>query len=543
MIIDALQSLAVPLARLRSMDGNPRRGDVAAVMRSYARFGQRKAIVAKADGTVIAGNHQLEAARQLGWEEIAVVFVDDDDATARAYALADNRVGDLGSYDHQLLAELISSVPDLSGTGFDQAFTDAALGSLQDLPSLGFFGTDPLGGRSLQDPAFGSVDPVAPSPSLAERFVVPPFSVLDARSGMWQERKRRWLGLGIRSEEGRGENLPHGIDADLDASSRRGALTYVKGRTADDELDDVSRRILNSGRKALTLPSLSGRIPDYYDQKNAAERTAGRSLSNEEFEADYLVVGSETETLSTGGTSIFDPVLCELVYRWFCPHGGLVLDPFAGGSVRGIMAGLLGRAYVGVDLREEQIAANRLQGSSICPEASIRWQAGDSREIIPQLSLEQPADLIFSCPPYADLEVYSDDPADISNMPYPEFAGAYREIIAASVKRLAPDRFACIVIGDARDGRGNYYGLIGETVDAFRAAGCTFYNEAILVTPVGSLPIRAGRQFSTSRKFGKTHQNVLVFVKGDARRAADACGMIDVSMPEAMQAEVGVPEA
>lgn len=85
-------------------------------MRSYERFGQRKAIVATSDGTVIAGNHQLEAARQLGWDEIAVVFVDDDLDTARAYALADNRVGDLGSYDQALLADLIGAVPDLTGT-------------------------------------------------------------------------------------------------------------------------------------------------------------------------------------------------------------------------------------------------------------------------------------------------------------------------------------------------------------------------------------------------------------------------------------------
>jgi hypothetical protein len=56
------------------------------------------------------------------------------------------------------------------------------------------------------------------------------------------------------------------------------------------------------------------------------------------------------------GTSIFDPVLCELAYRWFCPPGGLVLDPFAGGSVRGIVAAKLGRQYVGYDLRPEKEA-------------------------------------------------------------------------------------------------------------------------------------------------------------------------------------------
>jgi len=129
MIIDALQSLAVPLSDLKPMPGNPRRGDVAAVKRSYERFGQRKPIVAKRDGTVIAGNHQLMAAQQLKWPEIAVVFVDDDDLTAKAFALADNRIGDLGSYDLESLSALLLEVAVdddlLFDVGYDAAYVEA----------------------------------------------------------------------------------------------------------------------------------------------------------------------------------------------------------------------------------------------------------------------------------------------------------------------------------------------------------------------------------------------------------------------------------
>ena len=66
MIAPDLQSLAQPIDTLHLLDGNPRRGNVDAVARSYERFGQRKPIVARRDGTVIAGNHQLLAARSLG---------------------------------------------------------------------------------------------------------------------------------------------------------------------------------------------------------------------------------------------------------------------------------------------------------------------------------------------------------------------------------------------------------------------------------------------------------------------------------------------
>jgi DNA modification methylase len=138
-IAESLRPLATPIGDLSPLPGNPRKGDVEAVKRSYERFGQRKPIVANRDGTVIAGNHQLKAAQALGWDEIAVVFVDDDDQTAKAFALADNRTADLGTYDDQALADLLAEVaidPELLlATGYDLdalADLDASL----DLPTV-----------------------------------------------------------------------------------------------------------------------------------------------------------------------------------------------------------------------------------------------------------------------------------------------------------------------------------------------------------------------------------------------------------------------
>lgn len=105
-----LQNLATPITELKPLPGNPRKGDIQAVANSYKRFGQRKPIVALPDGTVIAGNHQLAAAKQLGWTHIAVTRVDDDDATAKAFALADNRTADLGDYDNDAIADFIEAV-------------------------------------------------------------------------------------------------------------------------------------------------------------------------------------------------------------------------------------------------------------------------------------------------------------------------------------------------------------------------------------------------------------------------------------------------
>jgi DNA modification methylase len=126
-IADDLAHLLVPLDRLDTLPGNPRHGDVDAVVRSYSKFGQRKPIVARhrdgGRGEVTAGNTQLAAARQLGWDSIAVVWVDDDDVTAKAWALADNRTSDLGSYDEAALAAFLEEV---QAMGDDELFAATA---------------------------------------------------------------------------------------------------------------------------------------------------------------------------------------------------------------------------------------------------------------------------------------------------------------------------------------------------------------------------------------------------------------------------------
>lgn len=260
----------------------------------------------------------------------------------------------------------------------------------------------------------------------------------------------------------------------------------------------------------------------------AMSAATGLSYGVNEWVREKIADGDIAGGLSSeqSGTSIFDPVICELAYRWFSPPRGVVLDPFAGGSVRGIVASHLGREYHGVELRAEQVAANESQ-KNISREPAPHWYCGDSVSIA-DICQGVAADFLFSCPPYGDLERYSDDPRDLSAMEYPEFMAAYCAIIRAACKLLKPDRFACFVVGEFRDKKGNYHNFVGDTVEAFRAAGLQYYNEAILITAVGSLPIRVNKQFTSGRKLGKTHQNILVFVKGDGKKAAQACGGIEM---------------
>lgn len=290
------------------------------------------------------------------------------------------------------------------------------------------------------------VGKLQPAISLADRFGVPPFSVLDRRSGDWMDRKRRWISMGIESEVGRGTGL-----------------TYAGGGSSDP----VSLKL--------------------------------REISD--------------------GTSVFDPALCELVYRWFTPPGARVLDPFCGGSVRGVVASVLERWYVGVDVRQEQIDANRSQ-VHLCTDVTPTWILGDATRLGDTFGAGEQFDMIFSCPPYADLEVYSDDPNDISTWTYDDFLDGHARAIRDACNLLRTDRYAAWVIGDVRDPKGRYRGLHHAAVQAFLDAGLQVVNEFVLLDPLGAHPIRAGRPFVANRKATLVHQHLLVFVKGDIKRAA-----------------------
>ena len=278
---------------------------------------------------------------------------------------------------------------------------------------------------------------IIPDVLLRDKFIEPPFSVLDTKSGNWQGRKREWLRRGIKSEKGRQENI----------------LKY-----------------------------------------------------------------SNTVTMQEKDTSIFDPALCELMYKWFCNDGGKILDPFAGGSVRGIVAHYLKYYYVGIELRQEQVDANRENAAEILPvNNQPSWHVGDSDTILDDDFLYE-FDMVFSCPPYMDLEVYSDDENDLSNMTDDNFIEKYKSIIKKSCSKLKKDGYAVFVVGDVRDKKTGFYkDFISITKQAFYDAGMGLYNDAILLNPVASASMRAGKVFEAGGKLTKIHQNIMVFKRAGRR--------------------------
>lgn len=410
----------VPIDSLVSYDHNSKRhpeSQIRQIANSIEEFGNCDpvGVWTRDDGRleIVEGHGRLEALKKLGEQLVPIIRLDFlTDEQRQAYSHVHNQLTLSSGFDEDILRQEIERLSqfDWSSLGFDLD---------------GICGVDASGDA-----------PKAASVSLSDRFIFPPFSVLNARSGEWQQRKREWLDVGIASDLGRDAKLAYRIDMD-----------------------------------------------------------------------------------NHSGTSVFDPVLCELMYAWHTREGDEILDPFAGGSVRGVVSALMKRTYTGIDLRQEQIDEDISQSKMICNDIVPSYICGDSAQICEMMPDDYACDFVFTCPPYGDLEVYSDMDGDLSNMDADDFDSVYTEILRRVASFLKDDRFAAIVVGDYRDHSGCMRDLRGITIRAMESAGVHFYNEYILVTACGTLPMRAGKQFDTSRKNGKTHQNVLVFIKGDPKKA------------------------
>jgi hypothetical protein len=204
-----LQIDMMPTSRLVPYIRNARThsaDQIAQIAASIAEFGFTNPILIGEDDVIIAGHGRLMAAQTLGLPDVPVIVLDHlSESQRRALVLADNRIAENAGWDNAMLASELAALRDenfdLDMIGFDEAELDELLAGFE------FNGGEALGGEGFGGSAGATDAPPAASSSgsLAVRFGIPPFSILDARKGWWQDRKRAWLDLGIRSELGRGE--------------------------------------------------------------------------------------------------------------------------------------------------------------------------------------------------------------------------------------------------------------------------------------------------------------------------------------------------
>ena len=415
----------VAVDKLIPYEFNNKKHDLTQVNRianSIKEFGFTQPLVIDWDNVVIIWHGRLEAAKKLGLTEVPCVKMSDlSETQVKKLRILDNKLNE-SDWDIENLKLDLDDLEDFN-------FWDLEL-SVDDLfPDL--FDDE-------EENKYGDWKKWA----LVETFLAPPLSIRDSKMGYWQDRKRQWKNLWIKSEVWR----------DWD--------------------------ILGWWLQAL------------------ADRW-GKDMDN-------------------AWVSIFDPVICELVYRWFNVEWGKIYDPFAWWSVRGIVASKLWYEYHGIDIRQEQVDAN-IQNAIDLWVSWANWYCDDSQNADAYIK-DDTMDLVFSCPPYWDLEVYSELENDLSNMEYEDFKKAYNVIIKKARNKLKENRFAIFVVWDIRDKTGAYRNFVDYTKQCFVDNGLKFYNEIIYVEPIWTKMLRASKQFNNGRKVVKSHQNVLVFYKWDIKK-------------------------
>lgn len=214
------------------------------------------------------------------------------------------------------------------------------------------------------------------------------------------------------------------------------------------------------------------------------------------------------ESVYTGTNSVFPAPLVEWVLLRYGGDGGSrILDAFAGGPPRGLVSAIMGYDYTGFELRQDQISENQAVLRDL--KLTATYIQGDGR------FLEGAGggyDLAFTCPPYFDLEQYSSDPNDLSNMrSYAEF-NASMALCAQSYRPLMkPGAFVCIVVGPFRDKKtGELIDFPADTVQNFREAGFIYWQQIVLSKNFGSAAKRSTNAWR-GLKLVPIHEFLLVF--------------------------------
>lgn len=235
---------------------------------SIKEFGFTNPILIDGANGVIAGHGRIMAARVLGMDALPCVELAGlTEVQKRAYILADNKLALNAGWDAEMLSYELDELRD---AGFDISLLGFEAAELNDLIGTPNAGPEPTG-------------------DLSARFMIPPFSVFNAREGWWQARKRAWLALGIQSEIGRGDNALDMSASIMNASpggSPRPAADYSKRQRGDGAGRAIEKGAVVAGN-GWGNGGPARRDAAFYTKKRAWEKANDRKITTTEFREQY----------------------------------------------------------------------------------------------------------------------------------------------------------------------------------------------------------------------------------------------------------------
>lgn len=276
-----------------------------------------------------------------------------------------------------------------------------------------------------------------------------------------------------------------------------------------------NNRIEEAGKK-FNIPN-----PKFASREGCWQGSSGMAnivLSNQEVK-DNEIVTNKSKTLN-GNASVLDPVVCEVILKFFMPSDGRkVYNPFGGGVQMGFVSGYYGYDYLASEIRQNQCDAN----NKLCSDfKNVKWFKSDTSKYIP----EEKFDLVFSCPPYYKVEKYIDydgksPEGEINSLDtYEQFRDTLFKGYENAIKVLNDDCFFVVMVGDSRGPDGGYYGVEAEHELFFKNHGLKIYNKITYLESEFTRRATAKKTLN-SRKFPKTEQKILVFYKGNPDHIKD----------------------
>jgi ParB-like nuclease domain len=380
LIPDSLADLTVPIDSVEFYERNPRRGDVELLKRSLLANGlYRPLVVNSRTNEVLAGNHTLKAARELGWTEIAATFVDVDDETAARIVLVDNRSSDLATYDEPELAELLSSLTELDGSGYSSDDLDVLLASLES--------------PELESDEESEEEDARPRAGRYSFGIFEREAIIDEALRHYRE-----TGFPYRSIPKFLAMVELNTLAALDDS--RLLRTHVGYSVTDTYHPHRWRARVGKQRNALDT---------FFDDERF--RATFRQLFEFGMGLQGMTV-AHVMGLHGGAQHVanFRPGFALLLLRRYAPEGARVLDTSAGYGGR-LVAFLASHAseYVGIDPATETQEANARLVSDLCPDGKRVELLTLPAEDVDVSIVAGRFDVALTSPPYFSKERYTDE--------------------------------------------------------------------------------------------------------------------------------------
>ena len=212
--------------------------------------------------------------------------------------------------------------------------------------------------------------------------------------------------------------------------------------------------------------------------------------------------------VNNGKVSIFNPNLCQMILSAYCCKNSTIYDPFAGGGTRAVISSMMGHKYYGVEIRDEEVKRINVRKEKLNLDFVVK--KGDAvNKNFENINFN----FSITCPPYYDLEQYSELENDLSNQKsYNDFLGLLLKSMKRVYDALQEDSLSVWVVGNFRNKFGALEHFNGDIIRLSKEVGFVLLDE-IIFEGASKVALTRCSKFEKNRKSVRMHEYIIIFKK------------------------------